>query len=109
MAQSTATFANFICRFGDKHVLMDYLLEIVTRAFTKDTYVRTYGKTTHFLFYQVEIVTLDKDSVPAVKALAGRFIKDTELTRHQIFDAAKGLVKDDNICVHPLRLSLFLS
>lgn len=95
MPQSVATFANFICRFGDKHVLADYLSEIVTRAFTKDTYVRTYGKTTHFHFYQVDITTLDKDSVPPVKALAGRFIKDTELTRHQIFDATKGLVKDE--------------
>lgn len=95
MPQSIATFANFICRFGDKQVLADYLVEIITPAFTKDTYVRTYGKTTHFHFYEVEIVTLDEKSVPPVKALAGRFIKDTELTRHQVFDADKGLIQDE--------------
>jgi hypothetical protein len=95
MPQSIATFANFICRFGAKHVLVDYLVEIVTPAFTRDTYVRTYGRTTHFHFYEVEIVTLDEKSAPPVKALAGRFIKDTELTRHQVFDSAKGLIKDE--------------
>lgn len=95
MPQSIATFANFVCRFGDEHVLMDYLIEIVAPAFTKDTYVRTYGKTTHFHFYEVEVVTLEEGSNPPVKAIAGRFIKDTELTRHQVFDADKGLVQDE--------------
>jgi len=95
MPQSTATFANFICRFGEKHVLSDYLLEIVAPAFTKDTYVRTYGSTTHFHFYEVDVVTVDDKVDPPMKALAGRFIKDTELTRYQVFDEKKGLVHDE--------------
>ncbi|MBS0245219.1 MAG: hypothetical protein JSR61_01265 [Proteobacteria bacterium] len=95
MPQSIATFANFICRFGDKRALIDYLVEIVAPAFTKDTYVRTYGDTTHFHFYEVKIVTVDEKSDPPVKALAGRFIKDTELTRYQVFDSRKGLVHDE--------------
>jgi hypothetical protein len=95
MPQSIANFANFICRFGDEHVLLDYLVEIVTPAFTNDKYVRTFGRTTNFHFYEVEIVTLDETSDPPVKAIAGKFIKDTELTRHQVFDSVKGLVQDE--------------
>jgi len=75
-------------------VLADYLIEIVAPAFTNDTFVRRYGKTS-FHFYEVEIVTLDEHAKPPVKGIVGRFIKDTELTRHQIFDPKKGLVQDE--------------
>lgn len=95
MRTNNATFANFICRFGDGAVLLDYAIEIVIPAFTRDTYVRSYGDTTHYHFYEVEIVILDADSDPPVVGLAGRFIKNTELTRYQIFDQRKGLVQDE--------------
>lgn len=95
MPQFTANFANFVCRFGDEYVLLDYLTEIVAPAFTNDTNVRTFGKTTHFHFYEVEIVTLDDTVDPPIKAITGRFIKDTELTRHQVFDSINGLVQDE--------------
>jgi len=95
MRQHSATFANFICRFGDEKVLLDYAQEIVIPAFTRDTYVRSYGTRTHYHFYEVELVDLSDDRELPVLALAGRFIKDTELTRHQIFDAKQGLIKDE--------------
>lgn len=42
MKKHSAVFANLICRFNDE-VLLDYAEKIVIPAFTKDTYVRSYG------------------------------------------------------------------
>lgn len=95
MRQHNATFANFICRFGDKKVLLDYAEEIVIPAFTRDTYVRSYGQRTHYHFYEVRLINLSSDREKPVLGLTGRFIKDTELTRYQIFDEKRGLVKDE--------------
>jgi hypothetical protein len=95
MRQHNATFANFICRFGEEKVLLNYAYEIIIPAFTRDTYVRSFGTRTHYHFYEVEIVTLDPKSNPPTIALAGRFIKDTELTRYQVFDEKRGLIQDE--------------
>lgn len=95
MKQHNATFANFICRFGDDKVLLDYAKRIVIPAFTKDTYVRSYGKKTHYHFYEVELMNLAEDGDDPIMVLAGRFVKQTELTRTQIFDDEKGLVQDE--------------
>lgn len=95
MRQHNATFANFICRFGDEKVLLDYAKRIVIPAFTKDTYVRSYGKKTHYHFYEVELMNLADDGGDPIMVLAGRFVKQTELTRTQIFDDKQGLVQDE--------------
>lgn len=95
MRQHSANFANFICHFGDKKVLLDYAEEIVIPAFTRDTYVRSYGNRTHYHFFEVKLVNLSEDRDEPVLGLMGRYIKDTELTRHQIFDQKQGLVKDE--------------
>ncbi|MEG3663060.1 hypothetical protein [Celeribacter halophilus] len=94
MRQHNASFANFICRFGDK-VLLDYAKRIVIPAFTKDTYVRSYGKRTHYHFYEVELMNLDESDEDPIMVLAGRFVKQTELTRTQVFDDEKGLIRDE--------------
>lgn len=95
MKQHNATFANFICRFGDDKVLLDYAKRIVIPAFTKDTYVRSYGKKTHYHFYETELLNLSEDDDVPIMVLAGRFVKQTELTRTQIFDSEQGLVQDE--------------
>lgn len=95
MRQHHAAFANFICRFGDDKVLLDYAAQIVIPAFTKDTYVRTYGKRTHYHFYEVELMNVAQAGEAPVLILAGQFIKETELTRHQVFDEKRGLIKDE--------------
>ena len=95
MRRDTAAFANFICRFGDEKVLLDYAEEIVIPAFTHDTYVRSYGKHTHYHFYKVKFVKLDEIAGIPVFALAGRFVKDTMLTRHQVFEEQVGLIQDE--------------
>ena len=95
MRQHEATFANFICRFGDDKVLLDYAKHIVIPSFTNDTYVRSYGEKTHFHFYETELMNLAEDGEDAIMVLAGRFVKQTELMRTQIFDDRKGLVQDE--------------
>ncbi len=95
MRQHNATFANFICRFGDNKVLLDYAKRIVIPAFTKDTYVRSYGKKTHYHFYETELMNLAEYDDDPIMVLAGRFVKQTELTRTQIYDDEKGLVQDE--------------
>ena len=57
MRQHVASFANFVCRFGDEKVLLDYAKDIVLPAFFDDTFVRSYGRT-HFFFYETELVKL---------------------------------------------------
>lgn len=95
MRQHNAAFANFICRFGDDKVLLDYAENIVIPAFTKDTYVRSYGKRTHYHFFEVELLNMAQDGEPPMLVLAGQFVKETELTRHQVFDEKRGLIKDE--------------
>lgn len=95
MRQHVASFANFICRFGRDKVLLDYAEQIVLPAFTDDTLIRSYGKgRTHFFFYETQIVELEKNDREPVLAITGRFIKNTQLSREQIFDPDKGVVKD---------------
>lgn len=94
MRQHVASFANFICRFGSNKVLLDYAKEIVLPSFTDDTLIRSYGRT-HFFFYDTKLSVEDRDSDEPTILISGQFIKNTQLTREQIFDAEKGIVQDD--------------
>lgn len=94
MRQHHAAFANFICRFGDK-VLVDYAKEVVLPAFFDDKLVRTYGDRTHFHFYDMALERLNDDRENPILGICGRFIKDTQLSRTQIFDPDRGLIKDE--------------
>ena len=96
MRQHEASFANFICRFGSEKVLLDYAMEIVLPAFTDDTLVRGYGST-HYFFYNSDIVILNKDADEPTVAVTGRFIKNTQLSREQIFDDTRGLLQDEAV------------
>tara|TARA_A100001015_G_C14879019_1_gene667581 strand:- start:114 stop:1109 length:996 start_codon:yes stop_codon:yes gene_type:complete len=94
MRQHVATFANFVCRFGGEKVMLDYIDEIVIPAFVDDKMIRSYGRT-HFFFYETKLVVLDDNPEQPVMGISGRFIKNTQLTREQIFDREKGLVQDE--------------
>jgi hypothetical protein len=93
MRKHTATFANFILRFGGK-TLVDYLNEIVVPAFTDRSLVRSYGDRTSYQFYQVSVENLGSDTDP-IGGIVGRFVKDTTLTRTQILDPKAGLKRDE--------------
>ncbi|MGV2124069.1 hypothetical protein ACQZ4R_13380 [Agrobacterium vitis] len=93
MKENSVVFANFICRFGDA-VLLDYAQEIVIPAFTDDTYIRSFGDT-NYHFYETKLINLSNDIADPVLAISGRFVKNTTLTRFQIFDQQTGLIKDE--------------
>lgn len=94
--QHYAEFANFICRFdNDKvnKVMMDYAEEIVLPAFLDDTLIRGYGDT-HYFLYDASLEIINDDKENPVLAIVGRFIKNTTLSRTQLFDEKAGLVQD---------------
>jgi len=89
----TISFANFICKFGDEKDLLDLVTEIVIPAFYgKGLKTRSYDGTQYF-FYEVELLNLASKKDTPVLAIAGRFVKDTVLTREQIYKPGRGLVK----------------
>lgn len=73
--------------------MLDYAFDVVIPAFTRDTFIRKYGDTSYH-FYEVDLINLTESNEAPVLALVGRFVKDTILTRTQVFDDAEGLVKD---------------
>lgn len=94
MRQHEASFANFICRFGGHKVLLDYAQEIVLPAFTDDSLVRSYGDTSYF-FHSVEVEVKKDGRAEPLVLLSGHFIKNTKLTREQIFEQDKGIIHDE--------------
>lgn len=89
MRQHQALFANFICKFGDLN-MADLLREVVLPAFTDDTMVReAYGSSFHLLDVELFETLAGAGEAPE-PALAGQFVRDTVLTREQVFDAKTG-------------------
>lgn len=78
-------FANFICRFGEDKVLLDLAQEIVVPAFISRDLERSI-KNSKYFFHDVQLIELHGGNNP-VLGIVGRFVKDTILSREQIFDA----------------------
>ena len=93
MRQHNAVFANFVCHFGDSP-LLDYAHKIVLPAFLDDTLIRTYGDTTEFHFLDVSLIHLNDDTSEVSMGICGRFIKNTMLSRTQIYQRNQGLIQD---------------
>jgi len=93
MGVHKATFANYILHFGDR-VLVDYLESIVIPAFLDDRLIRTYRDVTTYRFHDASVVVLEHGDPPLV-GIAGRLVKDTVLSREQIFVPEKGLIRDE--------------
>jgi hypothetical protein len=93
----TISFANFICRFGDQLVLLDLASEGVLPAFGDKLLRRKYGNTAYFLFGTKirEFPAVQADTNIPLIGIYGRFIKDTVLTKTQIFLPDAGLVADE--------------
>jgi len=98
-------FANFILRFGQERVLLDFAEEIVIPAFNSGS-ERSYGETKHF-FHSVEILNLGSEETP-ILCIAGRYIKDTVVTREQVFDEEHNILLKDNGSLHTSPSSLFI-
>ena len=86
-------YANFICKFGDNTNLLDLAEEVVIPALINHEQTRTFGSSTYFLF-QTQMMDLDINGTQSL-CVAGRFIKNTVITRRQIFDEAKGGIVQD--------------
>ncbi len=85
-------FGNYTLRFG-RDVLLDYYDEIVFPSFLEMAHKRTISDKSEFFFIDTECIVLDDQASPPVLGVKGRFIKNTLLTREQIFDGAD-LVED---------------
>lgn len=75
--------ANFTLRFGEDHVLLDYLEEIVLPAFVEPRERLSYGST--LLFHKVKLVNAGRDGAE-FPAIAGRIVKLTTIQRNQTYD-----------------------
>lgn len=91
MKLKEAMFANFILKFGDRD-LIDYLDEVVIRAFTDDAMVSN-RRGSSFYLLEVELVELSVGE--GNWAIAGRFVQDTVLRRTQVYREGQGLVHDE--------------
>jgi hypothetical protein len=81
------SFVNLICRFGDAFVLLDFANEIVLPAFTDSNLERRYGDTT-YIFRDVDLIeipSIEEGARANLLVVYGRLIKDTLLTREQIY------------------------
>lgn len=101
MANRSVSFSNFICRFGEKLVLLDLFDEVVLPAFTNSSFKRSYAETEYF-FYDVRLINID-GSEPAI---AGRFVKNTIYLREQVFEA--GVLKPSPQKIESAPSSLFV-
>lgn len=87
------SFLNLTCRFGDKFVLLDLTKELLIPALF-NRHIRSYGKT-HYFFTDVGATTVSVAELPGEQIVFyGRFIKDTVLTRNQIYQSGVGLISD---------------
>lgn len=78
-------FGNYTLRFGDD-VLLDYYDEIVFPSFLEMNHIRKFGEKSEFFFIDTECVVLNPDVDPPVLGIKGRIVKNTVLSRDQIFD-----------------------
>lgn len=90
------SFANFVCRFGEKFSLLDLAQEIVIPAFTDDQLRRDFGET-HYIFHKTQVSEIQSSLSPAAQVvLYGQFVKDTVLRRNQVFEPGEGLKSDED-------------
>ena len=87
-----AKFANVVCRFGEKFVLLDFVEEIIYPAFTNQDLQRTYSDTS-YRFWDVGLaeVPVAEHELPLV-AVYGRHIKKMVLKSEQDFSPTTGIV-----------------
>ena len=96
MARTTyLSFGNLTCRFGDVAVMMDFAQEIVLPALFNEQYERRHGLTTYF-FRNVGLADIAVDGAEENQlTIYGRIIKNTVLTRTQVYSREEGLVADE--------------
>src|ERR1017187_7925027 len=88
------SFANLTCWFGERFVLVDLAKEVIYPAFFDETYRRVYRPTAYF-FRDVGMAAIEIEGVERPQlTIYGRLIKDTVVTRTQVYSPGVGLVSD---------------
>jgi hypothetical protein len=80
MSSKFICIANFTCRFGER-VLLDLAEDVVLPAFLRENIRKARGS--EYFFADQSIVSIDGGRVVAI---AGRFVKRTQLRREQFYD-----------------------
>ncbi len=101
----TATFANLVCRFGEKFVLLDLADEIVVPAFTDAALKREYASARYF-FLNVQMAEVRYEDEDLL-VIYGRLVKDTAVMREQVYVPDTGLVPSSDSM--PYALSSFFT
>ncbi|HHZ4815068.1 TPA: hypothetical protein ACWGK2_000877 [Yersinia enterocolitica] len=86
-------FGNYTLKFGDDLVLMDLIDDIVMPSFHEMNYRRSIREKSEFFFLDTEMIVLDNNPQEPVIGIKGKLVKNTVLTRDQIFSDNK-LVED---------------
>lgn len=97
--------ANLICKFGDKHNLLDLFDEVVKPAFFDDTLRRRFSETS-YLIYDAVLINFD-DELKDV-GIAGRFVKDTVLQSEQILQDGRLVENDQTLASSPSSVFLLV-
>lgn len=100
-------FGNYTLRFGDE-VLLDYYDEIVFPSFLEMNHVRKIGDKSEFFFIDTEAVVLDDSVASPVIGIKGRLIKNTILTREQVFDGEDIIEDHDELETAPSSFFLLI-
>lgn len=101
------SFANLTCRFGERFVLIDLAKEVIYPAFFDEGYKRVYGPTDYF-FRDVRMAAFDVSDLDRPQlTIYGRLIKDTVVTRTQVYSQETGLVH--NVASMPSAPSAFFA
>lgn len=86
-------FGNYTLNFGKEKVLIDLFDEVVFPSFMEMKYIRKLKEKGEYFFLDTQLVRLNFQGQPPTAAIAGRIIKNTKLTRDQIFRRG-GIIED---------------
>ncbi|AVD62415.1 MULTISPECIES: hypothetical protein [Serratia] len=100
-------FGNYTLKFGDA-VLLDYIDEIVMPSFFEMNYIRSIENKSDYFFINTEMVVVDGDSTPPVLGVQGRIVKNTTLTRDQVFEGNRIIEDHEELETAPSSFFLLL-
>ena len=88
MAKRHMEIGNFVCRFGDERVMLDFFHEIIFPAFCRPRDVVSRKKANNFVL-DPRITEIRSGDISSL-ALTGFFVKDSVLEREEIVDPDTG-------------------
>lgn len=90
-------FGNYTLNFGNNKVLLDFFSEIVNPSFAERRYVDRRPDGTEFFFLDTKFLRLELDDNSWTGAIAGRIVKNSTISRDQIYTKTDGIVTDRKV------------